>query len=274
MATSRRDFLGRSLVWTLSTTWAGAALDAFGQAAPMLLNYQGRLTDPAGTPRTGVFTMAFRIVDAGGGSLGWAETQTGIVVSNGFFSVQLGKVTPLTQALFLGPPVDAYGPVRFLEVSVGGETLSPNIRIVSAAWAIATTTGPTGPQGGAGATGPTGFSGPQGSTGPTGPAGSGSTGPTGPTGPTGSGTTGPTGSAGSTGPAGPTGPFGATGSTGPAGSFGPTGPTGPFGATGSAGPVGSPGPTGPTGPTGPDPFGPTGSTGVTGPTGPTGSTGP
>ena len=45
MATSRRDFLGRSLVWTLSTTWVGASLDAWGQAAPMLLNYQGRLTD-------------------------------------------------------------------------------------------------------------------------------------------------------------------------------------------------------------------------------------
>ena len=148
MATSRREFLGKSVICTLSATWLGTALDLFAQDAPRLLNYQGRLTDAAGQPRNGNFAMSFRIVDAGGASLGWAETQPGIVVNNGFFSVLLGKVTPLTAAVFTGPPVDAYGAVRFLEVTVAGETLAPNIRIVSAAWAIAGASGPTGAAGG------------------------------------------------------------------------------------------------------------------------------
>lgn len=259
MVTSRRDFLGRSLVYTLSTTWLGSALEVLAQDAPRLLNYQGRLTDTAGLPRNGTFAMGFRIVDAGGAPLGWAEAQPGVVVNNGFFSVLLGRFTPLTAAVFQGPPADAYGPVRFLEVTVDGETLAPNIRIVSAAWAIATTAGPTGA---AGATGPTGAggtgtpgptgaagpTGPRGVTGPTGTAGVGTAGPTGPTGPQGNAGIGPTGPTGPTGPS-TGGTTGATGVTGPTGATGVTGPTGPTGATGPTGPTGATGATGPTGPT-------------------------
>ena len=246
MATSRRDFLGRSLVWTLSTTWVGASMDAWGQAAPLLLNYQGRLTDPQGAPRSGSFTMSFRIVDGNGAALPlpWAETQAGIIVNNGFFSVLLGKVTPLSAALFQGPPADSFGPVRFLEVTVGGETLTPNIRVVSAAWAIATTAGP------AGSAGPTGPQGGSGNAGPTGPqGGSGNAGPTGPMGPTGQ--------------SGPTGPQGVQGQAGATGQIGPTGQQGNFGPTGPTGPAGLDGPTGPTGPG--TIFGPTGPQGLTGP---------
>ncbi len=291
MTTSRRGFLERSLVWTLSTSWVGNALEGWGQAAPLLLNYQGRLTDPAGNPRNGTFTMSFRIVDAGGASLGWTETQGGVVVTTGFFSVLLGKTTPLSAALFQGPPLDSYGPARFLEVTVGGETLAPNIRIVSAAWAIATTGGPAGPTGPAGSAGPTGpvGSGFTGAAGPTGPAGGGPTGAAGPTG-----TAGPTGPAGAggSGSAGPKGDTGAAGPAGPtgAGSTGAVGPTGPagLGATGAKGDTGFAGPTGPAGigstgakgdtgafgPTGPIGIGSTGAKGDTGAIGPTGSQGP
>ncbi len=31
---------------------------------PMLLNYQGRLTDPSGNPKNGTFTMQFAMYDA------------------------------------------------------------------------------------------------------------------------------------------------------------------------------------------------------------------
>jgi hypothetical protein len=116
-------------------------------------------------------------------------------------------VTPFPADLFTGGATDSYGPVRHLQVSVGGETLSPNIRIVSAAWAIGTVAGPTGPTGAAGLSGATGIPGPSGPTGIVGP-----TGPTGPTGP--GGLSGPTGSTGLTGPTGFT---GSTGSTGPTG---------------------------------------------------------
>jgi len=220
---ARRDFLKRTLVWTVGTTWVGVAGAPRAQSAPQLLNYQGRLTDAAGTPRNGSFAMSFAIL---GGPSSWSEAQT-IAVTNGFFSVLLGSVTPFPADLFTGGATDSYGPVRHLQVSVGGETLSPNIRIVSAAWAIGTVAGPTGPTGAAGLSGATGIPGPSGPTGIVGP-----TGPTGPTGP--GGLSGPTGSTGLTGPTGFT---GSTGSTGPTGLTGPTGFIGPTGPTGSAGAV-------------------------------------
>ncbi len=197
---SRRDFLKRSIVWTIGTSWVGAALDAYAQA-PQLLNYQGRLTDANGAPRNGSFPMSFAIL---GGTSSWSEAQ-------------LGSVTPFPADLFTSGQTDAYGPVRFLEVTVSGETLSPNIRIVSAAWAIGTVAGPKGDTGDAGPRGPTGPSGPTGTAGPTGP-----------TGPAGFGQTGPTGALGPTGIAGFVGPTGPTGAAG----FGPTGPTGPTGSQG------------------------------------------
>ena len=125
---SRRDFLKRSIIWTIGTSWAGAALDAFAQA-PQLLNYQGRLTDASGNPRNGSFPMSFAIL---GGTSSWSEAQT-VNVANGFFSVLLGSVTPFPADLFTSGQTDAFGPLRYRRVSVNGETLSPDIRIVSAA---------------------------------------------------------------------------------------------------------------------------------------------
>lgn len=192
---SRRDFLKRTLLWTIGTSWVGAALDAFAQA-PQLLNYQGRLTDPSGAPRNGSFSMGFTIL---GGTSSWSETQT-VNVANGFFSALLGSVTPFPADLFTSGQTDAFGPLRYLRVSVNGETLSPDIRIVSAAWAIGTVAGPAGP------TGPSGPGGPTGPSGVAGPTGAGGFGPTGPTG--------PAGFDGPIGPTGPTGPVGPTGSQG------------------------------------------------------------
>ena len=220
MGQSRRDFLGRTFVRTLSVTWLGSAFSAWSQNAPMLLNYQGRLGNAAGVARSGTFSMAFSIVDGSGAPLGWSEAQN-VVVTNGVFTVLLGSSTPLSASLFQGNPVDSFGPVRHLEVTVAGELLSPNVRIVSAPWAVTSTAGPTGPSGSTGAVGPTGAAG-SGSTGPTGPGSTGVAGPTGPAGTTGD--IGPTGPIGS-GSAGPTGPTGTTGD------IGPTGPTGPQGVT-------------------------------------------
>ena len=121
---SRRDFLKRSIVWTIGTTWVGAAIDALAQA-PQLLNYQGRLTDANGAPRNGSFPMSFAIL---GGTSSWSEAQT-VSVANGFFSVLLGSVTPFPADLFTSGQTDAYGPVRFLEVTVAGETLSPPVAV-------------------------------------------------------------------------------------------------------------------------------------------------
>jgi hypothetical protein len=164
---------------------------------PNLLNYQGWLNDSSGNPQNGTFTMQFAVYDAatGGNELPagtpWSETQS-VTVTNGVFNVLLGSVTALPADLFTGGPSDASGPLRFLQVTVNSEVLSPRSRIGSAAYTI-----------GGGVPGPTG---PQGPTGPTGPQG-----PTGPTGP--QGPTGPPGIQGATGPAGPQGPPGASGLT-------------------------------------------------------------
>ena len=116
------------------------ACGAFAQV-PMLLNYQGQLSDPSGNPKNGTFTMQFAVYDAesGGNQLPsggpWSETQS-VTVNNGVFNVLLGSVTALPGALFAGGPSDSAGPLRFLQVTVNSETLTPRRRIVSAAYAV------------------------------------------------------------------------------------------------------------------------------------------
>jgi hypothetical protein len=113
-------------------------------AAPMLLNYQGHLAAPDGTPKNGTFAMQFSVYDAasGGNQLPtgtpWSETQN-VTVTAGVFNVLLGSVTALPTSLFEGGPTDAAGPLRFLNVVVDGETLDPRKRIGSAAYAIGST---------------------------------------------------------------------------------------------------------------------------------------
>lgn len=69
-----------------------------------LLQYQGRLTDPAtGQPKPdGMYPMSFRLynVEAGGSPL-WTETKN-VSVSGGLFSTLLGDTTSLDQDLFNG----------------------------------------------------------------------------------------------------------------------------------------------------------------------------
>lgn len=277
--TSRRRFLGESVALTFAASGMLELNTATAADAPLLMTYQGRLSSPSGIPRNGTYAISFRMVDAGGAGLPtgtpWQESHAAVAVVNGFFSVQLGSITPLTESMFAGAPTDVFGAVRYMQITVNGEALTPNLRINSAAYVITTpqgVAGPTGAQGVAGVTGPTGVIGLPGSTGPTGSAGStGIAGVTGSQGPTGAtGTAGPTGLAGTTGPAGMIGSTGATGAQGQAGATGPGGPTGFAGSAGIPGPTG---PTGSTGPTGAAAGGPTGVTGVTGATGPTGLTG-
>ena len=85
------------------------------------VNYQGRLADSGGTPITGTRGMAFAIYDAAtGGTLIWGpEAHMAIPVSNGLFSVGLGSQTSG------GIPTTTWNGDRYLEISVGGETLSP-----------------------------------------------------------------------------------------------------------------------------------------------------
>ena len=86
-----------SLALSLLLTLFCAA--SFAQV-PQKISYQGLLTTTSGTPVTdGSYTLQFDIYDslAGGTSL-WTETQTGVAVQRGTFSVVLGSVTPINLA--------------------------------------------------------------------------------------------------------------------------------------------------------------------------------
>ena len=54
--------------------------DAVFADVPLLLNYQGRLTNPGGAPVNGTLPMTFRLCDAvDGGTVLWEEPQTVVV---------------------------------------------------------------------------------------------------------------------------------------------------------------------------------------------------
>jgi len=95
---------------------------------PHLLNYQGRLTDSGGAPLNGTYALTFRIYDAEtAGTMLWEETQSGVVIQKGIFSILLGSVTNLNL------PFDK---PYFLEIKVGNEVMSPRQAITSAGYAI------------------------------------------------------------------------------------------------------------------------------------------
>jgi hypothetical protein len=97
-----------------------AALNAPGPSATTV-NYQGRLANNAGTPLDGTYGMSFALYDsAAGGTLIWGpEPHTAVPVSEGLFSVGLGTQTSG------GIPTTVWNGDRYLEITVGGETLSP-----------------------------------------------------------------------------------------------------------------------------------------------------
>lgn len=105
---------------------------AFAQSVtpvPPLMNFQGRLAKPDGTPGTdGNHTVVFTLYDAvTGGNVKWTESKT-VTARNGVFAVLLGSNTPLNETVFAAD--------RWLELSVDGNALAPRQRIVSTAFAF------------------------------------------------------------------------------------------------------------------------------------------
>jgi hypothetical protein len=97
-------------------------------AVPHLLNYQGKLTDEDGKPLDGAYAITFRIYDAeAGGTLLWQETQPGIAVQKGLFSVLLGSITSLNLA---------FDKPYYLEIQVANEIMTPRQKISSVGYAI------------------------------------------------------------------------------------------------------------------------------------------
>ena len=114
----------RTLFVTLALCgWLGGMAPVAAEV-PHLIRYQGYVTDDQGAPLEGSYTLSFRIYDAEtGGTLLWSETQAGVPLQEGNFSVLLGSVTPL-DLTFASP--------TWLEVKVASDPpLSPRQRITS-----------------------------------------------------------------------------------------------------------------------------------------------
>jgi len=83
------------------------------------VNYQGLLADSGGNPLDGTYGMTFALYDAStGGNLMWGpESHAAVPVSEELFSVGLGSQTSG------GIPTSTWNGDRYLEITVGGETL-------------------------------------------------------------------------------------------------------------------------------------------------------
>lgn len=180
------------------------------QIAPFTgFTYQGRLTESAATA-TGTYDFEFALYDGMNAQQGSTQTNTGVPVTGGVFTVSLD----------FGSTPFAAGQDLYLEIRVKKQsemiytTLSPRQRITWVPYAIhALNPGPQGPPGPQGLQGIMGAPGPQGATGPAGPQGA--TGPQGIAGPQGfQGVMGPPGMMGSPGIQGTQGLPGPQGATG------------------------------------------------------------
>ena len=112
-----------ALLIATTNVWAKPLLNTPGAPGPSAttVNYQGRLADSGGTPLNNNYGMTFALWDAPTeGNLVWGpESHAAVPVSDGLFSVGLGSQTSG------GIPTSVWNGDRYLEISVGGETLSP-----------------------------------------------------------------------------------------------------------------------------------------------------
>jgi hypothetical protein len=104
-------------------------------AIPQQINYQGFLTRTSGTPLDTTVAMTFKLyADSLAGSLLWTEARPAVTVQSGLFSVRLGEVTILTDAMLNNPQI-------WLGIAVGTNSeMSPRIRMVSVAYSYRTGT--------------------------------------------------------------------------------------------------------------------------------------
>lgn len=102
----------------------------YGVDVPQRINFQGRLTDANNNPLTGNYSFSFKLynVQTGGTEL-WFESKT-LTVTNGYYTTNLGDAHPIPYSVFTSTGF------LWLEVGVGGVTLTPRQRIVSNGYAI------------------------------------------------------------------------------------------------------------------------------------------
>jgi hypothetical protein len=98
-------------------------------AAPTKLSQQGRLLDGDGAPLTGSHGLAFTLHDAeSDGNEVWREERV-VEFEEGYYSLVLGELVPLTDLLFGGGTV-------WMQLAVDGVELSPRQEVVSMPYAL------------------------------------------------------------------------------------------------------------------------------------------
>ncbi len=127
-----KNWIGVILVLVSVGMMIGISVVPAGAAdVPMKINYQGYLTDDAGTPVDGNTQITFRIYDTvglGTGTLKWDEVLT-VPVSEGLFSVVLGGSSAMT--------ADVFDTASWLETEVETDgPMDPRQELTSAAYAI------------------------------------------------------------------------------------------------------------------------------------------
>ncbi len=104
---------------------------SFG-AIPPSINYQGRLTNAEGAPVNDTVDLVFDIcADSLCSRPLWEESQTGVIVTGGLFSVLLGSITPIPPSVFSGSG-------RWLSISKDGVTAGRRLQMVSVPYAYRT----------------------------------------------------------------------------------------------------------------------------------------
>lgn len=99
-------------------------------AVPNLINYQGLVTDTAGEPLDGTYSMTFKIwTSSTGGTIRWQEVHSSVNVTEGLFAVSLGSQgTPLTESVLNTSQA-------WLEITVAGEIFTPRTQMTSTGYA-------------------------------------------------------------------------------------------------------------------------------------------
>ncbi len=111
-----------ALLLMTQSLWARpmAAPNAPGPSATEI-NYQANASDSAGNPITGEYAITFTIYDAlTGSNVIWGpEIHPVVNIQDGLFSVGLGSILPG------GIPTTVWDGDRYLEVTIGSQTLAP-----------------------------------------------------------------------------------------------------------------------------------------------------
>jgi Putative metal-binding motif len=95
-------------------------------APPRPIDYQGYLTQPDSTPIDAAVDMVVELWTAAtGGTLLYAESHTGVVVSRGRFTIEISTGTPLSGTF----DADQFKQDTWLALTINGELLNPRSRL-------------------------------------------------------------------------------------------------------------------------------------------------